>query len=43
MKTKFKETPRMYVADEVDTEIAILTQSRDFWKKECEKSRKLKE
>jgi len=32
----FKETPRKYDASEVDSEIAILTQSRDFWKKKAE-------
>lgn len=32
----FKETPRMYNADEVDSEIAILTQSRNFWRKKAE-------
>ncbi len=34
--SKFKETPRMYDADEVDSEIAILTQSKNFWKKKAE-------
>lgn len=33
---KFTGIPRMYNADEVDSEIAILKQSRDFWKKRAE-------
>lgn len=36
---KFKETPRMYQADEVDSEIAILIQSKNFWKKKAEEYR----
>lgn len=30
--TIFKETLRKYDADQVDQEIKILTQSRDFWR-----------
>lgn len=33
--SKFKEIPRMYIASEVDTEIEILTQSRNYWKNKC--------
>ncbi len=31
--SNLKETPRKYNADEVDSEMAILKQSRDFWRK----------
>lgn len=34
----FKETPRKYDAAQVDQEIAILTASRDFWKKKFKES-----
>ena len=37
---KFKETPRQYEASQVDSEIVILKQSRDFWKKKCEELQK---
>jgi hypothetical protein len=33
---KFTETKRMYDAAEVDSEIAILTKSKDFWRKKAE-------
>lgn len=38
--SKFNETPRMYQADEVDSEIAILTQSKNFWRKKAEELQK---
>ena len=40
MTNKFKEIPRRYNASEVDSEIAILTQSRDFWRKKAEELQK---
>lgn len=35
----FKEY-RLYEASQVDNELTILTQSRDFWKKKCEELQK---
>lgn len=41
--SKFKETPKRYDALEVDSEIAMLTSSRDFWKKRYEELTHLKQ